>query len=93
MNCSGRKMKLSPLAEFGKDTVDAVGKTIKAASGEGDWQKAIVQDAKVIGGATGLPTLQGAITGQYIYDVLSGNYTPEHPWSPATDIFYSRKKH
>ncbi len=89
----GKDMKLAPVFQFGKDVVDGASKTIKAASGEGDWQKAIVQDAKVIGGATGLPTLQGSITGQYLYDVLSGNYTPEHPWSPATDIFYARKKH
>jgi hypothetical protein len=27
---------------------------------------------------------------QYIYDVLSGNYKPQHPWSPITDAFYAR---
>jgi hypothetical protein len=89
----GKDVRLIPLMQWGKDVVDGATKTINAASGDGEWGKAILQDAKAVGGATGLPTSAGSITGEYIYDLLSGDYTPEHPWSPITDIFYHRKKH
>jgi hypothetical protein len=88
----GKEPRLSPVLQWGKDAVDGVTKTVNAAAGNVDWNKAIIQDAKAVGGATGLPTLAGSTVGQYIYDVLSGDYRPEHPWSPVTDVFYNRKK-
>jgi len=72
--------------------VDGVTKTFEAAAGKVDWNKAFIQDAKAVGGATGLPALAGSTVGEYIYDVLSGHYRPEHPWSPVTDVFYGRRK-
>jgi hypothetical protein len=88
----GKDLRLSPVLQWGKDAVDGVTKTVKAMSGDVDWHKAIIQDAKAVGGATGLPTLAGSTVGQYIYDVMSGDYKPDHPWSPVTDIFYARHK-
>jgi hypothetical protein len=88
----GKEPRLSPVLQWGKDAVDGVTKTVNAAAGNVDWNKAIIQDAKTVGGATGLPTLAGSTVGQYIYDVLSGDYRPEHSWSPVTDVFYNRLK-
>jgi len=75
--------------------VDGITKTVKAAAGSEDWQDwqgAIIRDARAEGSATGLPPLAGSTVGQYIYDVLSGDYQPDHSWSPVTGIFYSRTK-
>ncbi len=88
----GKEPRLSPALQWGKDAVDGIAKTIMAAAGNEDWHKAIIRDPKAEGGATGLPALAGSTVGQYIYDVLSGDYKPEHPWSPVSGIFYNRAK-
>jgi hypothetical protein len=88
----GKDLRLSPVLQWGKDAVDGITKTVDAVAGNEDWNKAVIQDAKAVGGATGLPTLAGSTVGQYIYDVLSGDYKPEHPWSPVSGIFYNRAK-
>jgi hypothetical protein len=88
----GKDLRLSPSLQWGKDAVDGIAKTVKAAAGNEDWHKTIIRGAKADGGATGLPTLAGSTIGQYIYDVLSGDYKPEHPWSPVTDIFSTGQK-
>jgi hypothetical protein len=87
---SGGEPKYIPVLQVGKDTVDALKKTTNAAQGHGKMAPAIKADARAIGSLTGFPAVQTSITGQYIYDVLSGQYKPAHPWSPVTDAFYAR---
>jgi hypothetical protein len=86
----GKDFRLSPVLQMAKDTEDAALETAHALSGQGSWEKAIKQDARAVGGLTGLPAVQGTITGEYIYDVLTGQYKPKNAWSPVTDAFYSR---
>ena len=88
----GKTMRNIPVMEAGKQSVDAMQALIKAGTGEGTPRKAVTTSAKAIGAWSGLPALQGTITGEFLYDVLSGNYEPEHPWSPARDIFMRRKE-
>jgi hypothetical protein len=88
----GKDIRLSPVFQLGKDSVDAAVTTTHALEGTTSAGKAIKQDVRAVGGWTGLPVVQGSITAQYIYDVLTGQYKPEHPWSPVTDIFYARPK-
>jgi hypothetical protein len=88
----GKDFRLSPILQVAKDTRDALLSTTHAFEGTTTWGKALKQDSRAVGGLTGLPVTQGNITAEYIYDVLSGNYKPEHPWSPITDAFYARQK-
>lgn len=88
----GKDFRLSPVLQLGKDTVDAGLETQKALTGEAEPGNAIKQGARTIGSWTGLPAVQGTITGQYVYDVMSGQYKPAHPWSPVTDALYARPK-
>ena len=87
-----KEPRLSPVLQWGKDAVDSVAKTVIALAGNEEWHKAIIQEAKAVVGMAGLPALVGSNVGQYIYDVLSGDYHPQHLWSPVTDIFQPRHK-
>jgi hypothetical protein len=80
-----------PVIEAGVSVVKAAGKTYKAITGEGDTEKAVKAVASATGVTFGLPTGQLSITGEFLYDVLSGNYEPDHPWSPARDLLMRRK--
>ena len=93
LNEPGKSMRNIPVMEAGKALVDAGASIGSATLGEGEPRKAAKDTANAIGAWTGLPALQGTITGEYLYDVLSGQYSPEHPWSPLTDIVNRRKKH
>jgi hypothetical protein len=86
----GKDFRLSPVLQAGKDTIDAALDTAHVFTGETTPGKAIKQDLRALGSLTGFPAVQGDITGEYIYDVLSGEYKPAHPWSPVTDAFYAR---
>lgn len=88
----GKDFRLSPVLQVAKDTRDALLSTTHAFEGRTPPGKALKQSARAVGGLTGLPMTQANITAEYIYDVLSGNYKPEHPWSPITDAFYARQK-
>ncbi|MDR3578380.1 MAG: JAB domain-containing protein [Oryzomonas sp.] len=79
----GKEMRPSSVLQWGKDAVDGFTKTVEATTGDGGWNRAVMQDAKAAGGATGLPNQAGSTVGRYIYDVLSGDYTPQYPWSQA----------
>jgi hypothetical protein len=80
----GKEMSPPPVLQWGKDAVDGFTKTVEATTYDGGWNKAAIRGTKAAGGTTGLPTPVGSAIGRYIYDVLSGDYTPEHPWSPVT---------
>lgn len=87
----GKDMKLSPVLQAGKDVYDALDKTVSAAQGEAEWSDALKKGTRAAGGVTGFPAVQANITGEYLYDVLTGQYQPEHWWSWGTDIFQRRK--
>jgi hypothetical protein len=77
----GNETRPSSVLQWSKDAVDGFTKTVEATTGDGGWNRTVMHDAKTAGGATGLPAQAGSTIGRYIYDVLSGDYTPEHPWS------------
>lgn len=81
-----------PVQEAGKSIIEAARKTYKAIEGEGDTEKAVKADVSAAGLVFGLPSGQLSITGEFLYDVLSGNYNPQHPWSPARDLLIRRKE-
>jgi hypothetical protein len=89
----GKDIRNIPVLQAGADTVDAALKSAKAIMGEGEAGPAVRKTARAVGAWTGLPTMQGTITGQYIYDQLTGEYEPERWYSPVTDIFYARHRH
>lgn len=66
--------------------------TKKWLEGEGEAGKAVRADLSAAGSLAGIPSNQLDITGTYLYDVLTGQYRPAHPWSPLTDILYRRKQ-
>jgi len=72
-----KEMRLLPVLQWGKDAVDGFTKTVEAITDYGEWNKAVIRDAKAGRGATGLPALAGSTVGRYIYDVLSGDYAPD----------------
>jgi hypothetical protein len=67
--------------------------TKKWLDGETEGSKAVKADLSAAGSLTGIPSNQLDVTGTYLYEQLTGQYSPEHPWSPLTDIIYRRKKH
>lgn len=81
-----------PVYEAGNAVVEAAARTYKALADDGDKEKAVKAVANASGLALGLPSGQATITGEFLYDVLSGGYEPEHPYSPLRDIFLKRKE-
>lgn len=73
-------------------TIDALSSDYRAATGEGDMAKAVKDTNIAAGMVLGYPSVQLDITGQYIYDVLTGQYSAKHPWSFVTDALWRRKK-
>lgn len=94
----GGEPRLIPVQQATKDTVDSIDKTLDAIHNDGRWfpqdkrSAAIKQNARTMGDLTGLPVNQPLITGEYVYDLFTGQYVPAHPWSYATDAFYARHK-
>lgn len=90
INGENNEPRLIPALQLMKDSVDATWAALKAARGDSEWSKAITPAARAAGEATGLPMTQPTITGEYLYDLFSGNYVPDHPWSYVTDAFFAR---
>lgn len=65
----------------------------KYAQGDATGKQMARAATNAAGWVFGLPSSQLSITDQYFYDQVTGQYQPEHPWSPVTDIIYRRKKH
>jgi len=82
-----------PMLDMAKDMKDLPITALKYEQGNATGEQLSRAATNAGGWALGLPSSQMNITGKFIYDVLTGNYTPEHPWSPLQDILYRRKKH
>lgn len=86
------EMQALPILSIPKSVADALSSSYKYAKGEGEAKQAIKDINVAAGMTTGYPAFQVDITGQFLYDVLSGQYQPKHPWSPLHDAIYRRKK-
>jgi GGDEF domain-containing protein len=81
-----------PMVETGKAVWNGSSAVVKYIESGEDLDKALKNANMAVGLTVGLPASQINISGQYISDVLSGEYDPKHTWSPVTDIFFKRKK-
>ncbi|KAB0670357.1 hypothetical protein F6V30_09395 [Oryzomonas sagensis] len=77
--------------EVGSATYDAAQVTLHAIGGKSSPVAATAKSAQFAGIHTGLPVLQATGTGQYLDDLLTGDYAPSYAWSPATDIINNRR--
>lgn len=89
---SGKEPRLVPVLQAMKDSVDSIDQTLGAISGKTKPERALKTVGRTVGEWTGLPSTQGIITGEFLYDLLTGAYTPDHPWSFVTDPFFARHK-
>lgn len=86
------RMSSLPVMQMVTDAVKLPYDSYKFAQGEAEG-KTVAKDALNAGGwVFGLPSSQLGVTGQYLVDVLTGNYKPQYPWSPVKDIVYPRPR-
>lgn len=81
---------MAAMVRWGFTTGDALGDWW---SGEDvDTARVVKDSAQAAGVAVGLPTSQAMTTGQYLYDVGTGAYTPDNPAEAAKYLIYRRPK-
>jgi len=69
--------KLSPVASGAEDVAVTFNEILQSATGQDEWTEADVKRAvRALGAATGIPSSQINITGDYIMDVISGEEDP-----------------
>ena len=76
---SGYDYRFSPMVSAGEKMVRVATQTSDAIAGEGDWSKVAKSSFEASGYILGLPTGQAAITGGYIYDILTGEDDIDNP--------------
>ena len=81
-----------PMVETGKAVVNAATASYAYLTEGEKGGKALKNLNMAAGLVVGLPASQINISGQFIADVMSGDYEPQHAWSPVQDIFFRRKK-
>ncbi|MCO7468833.1 hypothetical protein NJG16_01985 [Stenotrophomonas maltophilia] len=79
------------LAKFGKTAWDE-GRDWVADDDEPDAEKLIKTGVRAAGPLTGIPSNQMLTTGEYLYDVGTGQYTPDNPAEAAAYLLYRRPK-
>lgn len=79
------------LAKFGKAAWDE-GRDWVADDDEPDAEKLIKTGVRAAGPLTGIPSNQMLTTGEYLYDVGTGQYTPDNPAEAAAYLMYRRPK-
>ena len=83
----------TPPAELLKALTEAGTDWYKVHQGDKEPIDAMKHSWNALGMVSGMPSGSSSIVLEYLYDVFTGNYDPAHAWSPATDIFWRRKKH
>lgn len=79
------------LAKFGQ-TAWKEGRDWIADDDEPDAEKLIETGVRAAGPLTGIPSNQMLTTGEYLYDVGTGQYTPDNPAEAAAYLMYRRPK-
>lgn len=79
------------LAKFGQ-TAWKEGRDWIADDDEPDAEKLIKTGVRAAGPLTGIPSNQMLTTGEYLYDVGTGQYTPDNPAETAAYLMYRRPK-
>ncbi|HDS1221758.1 TPA: hypothetical protein QEF96_000422 [Stenotrophomonas maltophilia] len=79
------------LAKFGQ-TAWKEGRDWIADDDEPDAEKLIKTGVRAAGPLTGIPSNQMLTTGEYLYDVGTGQYTPDNPAEAAAYLMYRRPK-
>ncbi|MGN7766998.1 hypothetical protein ACTJJM_05790 [Stenotrophomonas sp. 22692] len=79
------------LVKFGQ-TAWKEGRDWIADDDEPDAEKLIKTGVRAAGPLTGIPSNQMLTTGEYLYDVGTGQYTPDNPAEAAAYLMYRRPK-
>nr|WP_289852747.1 hypothetical protein [Stenotrophomonas maltophilia] len=79
------------LAKFGQAAWKE-GRDWVADDDEPDAEKLIKTGVRAAGPLTGIPSNQMLTTGEYLYDVGTGQYTPDNPAEAAAYLMYRRPK-
>lgn len=79
------------LTKFGQ-TAWAEGRDWVADGEDPDIEKLTKAGVRAAGPVTGLPSNQMLTTGEYLYDVSTGQYTPDNPAEAAAYLMYRRPK-
>lgn len=79
------------LAKFGFTALKE-GRDWIADDDEPDAEKLIKTGVRAAGPLTGIPSNQMLTTGEYLYDVGTGQYTPDNPAEAAAYLMYRRPK-
>ncbi|MCO7500314.1 hypothetical protein NJG17_10430 [Stenotrophomonas maltophilia] len=79
------------LAKFGQ-TAWKEGRDWIADDDEPDAEKLVKTGVRAAGPLTGIPSNQMLTTGEYLYDVGTGQYTPDNPAEAAAYLMYRRPK-
>lgn len=88
--------------KYGSYRMDAVSETARSlvelgdavadySTGDDDFERALKAGVRASGPVFGLPATQASITGEYIYDVMTGHYSPENPWEGIKYLFVRRQ--
>lgn len=86
----GRDFKYSPAANMGDSALKLIRKTKAYAVDEGELWPVALDAFKTSGYIFGLPTGQAATTADYLYDVWTGEESPENPAQAARDFMFTR---
>lgn len=85
------KLPDQAFVEAGKGTNEALEATLHASGGKSNSTTVAAKSNQAGGNRAGGPVLQATLTGQYLDDLLAGDYESSHAWSPATDILNNRR--
>lgn len=79
------------MSKFGKAAWDAGADWVNDDEAP-DTEKLLKTGVRAAGPVTGIPSNQMLTTGEYLYDVGTGQYTPENPAEAAAYLIYRRPK-
>jgi hypothetical protein len=86
----GRDFKYSPAANVGDQAVKLIRKSKALLEGEQEVFPVALDAFKASGYVFGLPTGQAAMSADYLYDIWTGEESPQNPAEAARDFMFSR---
>lgn len=87
-----RDIKYGGLASVAQEITNAFSTDIAALAGEGpDMDVLLKRNLRVAGYASGLPLTQPLVTGEYLWDVATGDEDPDNFWELGRNLMYARR--
>jgi hypothetical protein len=88
-----RDIKYGQLAPLAQDVTDAIVANVKWITDDNEFDKQLLKrDLKAGGLLLGLPLAQPLITGDYVWDLATGEEDPDSYWDIGRNLMFTRRK-